>query len=133
MNKSTLIIFVSVFVFFSCKNNSKTNLDTITETQKVKKYPSDVLPFLDKWKILLGDGTYKDSLINYKKNNFFYVENEGKTDWVVYKTPNSGVTSKTSKNTRTELGQKEHWIPEVGGKLTGTLKVKHVLFLVMLE
>ena len=126
MNKSTLIIFVSVFVFFSCKNNSKTNLDTITETQKVKKYPSDILLFLDKWKILLGDGTYKDSLINYKKNNFFYVENEGKTDWVVYKTPNSGVTSKTSKNTRTELGQKEHWTPEVGGKLTGTLKVKHV-------
>ena len=47
-------------------------------------------------------------------------------DWVVYKTPNSGITSKTSKNTRTELGQKERWIPETGGKLTGVLKVQHV-------
>ena len=49
-----------------------------------------------------------------------------KTDWVVYKTPNSGITSRTSSNTRTELGEKKHWIPEEGGKLTGTLKVQHV-------
>jgi hypothetical protein len=47
-------------------------------------------------------------------------------DWVVYKTPNSGITSRNSKNTRTELGQLKKWIPETGGKLTGTLKVQHV-------
>lgn len=64
--------------------------------------------------------------MRYQKENYFYVENEGSTDWVVYKTPNAGVTSRTSSNTRTELGQKKHWIPEEGGKLTGSLKVMHV-------
>ena len=54
------------------------------------------------------------------------MENDGRTNWVVYKTPNSGITSRTSSNTRTELGEKKHWTPEVGGKLTGTLKVQHV-------
>ena len=81
---------------------------------------------MDKWKILLGDGTYVDDLVDYQKDNFFYVENDDAGDWVVYKTPNSGITSRTSSNTRTELGEKKHWIPEEGGKLTGTLKVQHV-------
>ena len=89
-------------------------------------YPSDVIPFMDKWKILLGDGTHTDSLINYEKKGFFYIENQNNTDWVVFKAPNAGITSRTSKNTRTELGQKKHWIPEVGGRLTATLKVQHV-------
>nr|WP_245838811.1 polysaccharide lyase family 7 protein [Maribacter sedimenticola] len=89
-------------------------------------YPSDVIPFMGEWKILLGDGTRSEDLIDYEKKDFFYVENDGSTNWVVYKTPNSGITSKTSSNTRTELGQKKHWIPETGGKLTGTLKVQHV-------
>lgn len=90
------------------------------------KFPSDVIPFMDEFKILLGDGTSNDDLVNYKKDDFFYVDSDGETDWVVYKTPNSGVTSRTSSNTRTELGQKEHWIPEKGGKLTGKCKVMHV-------
>ena len=89
-------------------------------------YPSDVIPFMDEWKILLGDGTQVEDLTDYRKEGFFYVENDGKTNWVVYKAPNDGVTSRTSSNTRTELGQKAHWIPETGGKLTGTLKVMHV-------
>ncbi|WP_298535698.1 polysaccharide lyase family 7 protein [uncultured Algibacter sp.] len=89
-------------------------------------YPNDVIPFMDKWRILLGDGTRSDSLVNFRKSNFFYVESDDNTNWVVYKTPNSGITSRTSSNTRTELGEKQHWIPEVGGKLTGTLKVQHV-------
>ena len=93
---------------------------------KTLEYPSDIIPFMDKWNILLGDGTRSEDLVKYQKDDFFYVENEGNTNWVVYKTPNSGVTSQTSSNTRTELGQKEHWIPETGGKLTGTLKVMHV-------
>ena len=44
----------------------------------------------------------------------------------MYKTPNSGVTSKNSSNTRTELHEKREWIPEEGGKLTGTCKVMQV-------
>lgn len=81
---------------------------------------------MDKWTSLCGDGTKFKDLKNVEQPNFFYIENDGKTDWVVYKTPNSGITSKTSSNTRTELGQKKRWKTEVGGKLTGTLKVQHV-------
>lgn len=125
--KKIIFTVVTLLAIFACKNNSKTAEDTATiETEKTIKYPSDVIPFMNEWKILLGDGTYVDDLVNYEKKDFFYVENDGKTDWVVYKTPNSGITSKTSSNTRTELGQKAHWIPETGGKLTGTLKVQHV-------
>jgi hypothetical protein len=107
----------------SCFTAAKksTKKDVVSEI-----YPSDVIPFMDKWSILLGDGTRTKELINYKKKDFFYVSNDGRTNWVVYKTPNSGVTSRTSSNTRTELGQLKHWIPETGGKLTGTLKVMHV-------
>lgn len=89
-------------------------------------YPSDVIPFMEKFKILNGDGSSSDHLANYEKKEFFYVENEGGTNWVVYKTPNAGTTSKNSSNTRTELHQKEEWTPETGGKLSGTLKVMHV-------
>ncbi|MFY0712996.1 polysaccharide lyase family 7 protein [Seonamhaeicola sp. NFXS20] len=96
------------------------------QTKLAKKYPSEVIPFMEKWKILLGDGTRTDSLLNFEKEGFFYVEHEDNTNWVVYKTPNSGITSPNSSNTRTELGQKKRWIPKTGGKLTGTLKVQHV-------
>lgn len=124
--KKTLYSLFILLAIVACKNSSKTTSDVTIQTEKTNKFPSDVMPFMDEWKILLGDGTYKDSLVNYEKEGFFYVKNDGKTDWVVYKTPNSGVTSRTSSNTRTELGQKKHWIPEIGGKLTGTLKVQHV-------
>jgi hypothetical protein len=127
MKKIAFTIFM-VLLLISCKDSQKNTSDTSEkgETEEQVKYPSDVIPFMDKWKILLGDGTHVDDLVNYQKDDFFYVENDGTTNWVVYKTPNSGVTSRTSKNTRTELGEKAHWIPETGGKLTGTLKVQHV-------
>ncbi|WP_298237886.1 polysaccharide lyase family 7 protein [uncultured Algibacter sp.] len=121
-----LFIIIILFTVVSCKNNSKV---TSVETVQIKnetKFPSDVIPFMDKWKILLGDGTRSENLVNFQKDDFFYVERDEDTDWVVYKTPNSGVTSRTSSNTRTELGEKKHWIPEEGGKLTGILKVMHV-------
>ncbi|EDP70449.1 alginate lyase [Flavobacteriales bacterium ALC-1] len=126
--KKTGISILILLALFACKNNSKENIDTTSqiENEDIAKYPSNVIPFMDKWRILLGDGTRTDSLINFQKDDFFYVENEDGTDWVVYKTPNSGITSRTSSNTRTELGEKAHWIPETGGKLTGTLKVQHV-------
>jgi hypothetical protein len=124
--KKSLVIIGTLLVVFACKNNSKTTLESMTNTQEVLKYPSDVFPFMDEWEILLGDGSRSVDLVNFEKKDFFYVVNDGKSDWVVYKTPNSGITSKNSSNTRTELGQKKRWIPEVGGKLTGTLKVQHV-------
>jgi len=127
MKKSLFTVFILLLIF-GCKNNTETNSEVTvqTETETEIKYPSDVIPFMDKWKILLGDGTRSEDLVGFQKEDFFYVENDGKTDWVVYKTPNSGITSRTSSNTRTELGEKAHWIPEAGGKLTGTLKVQHV-------
>ena len=112
--KSVILVGL-LLVISSCKEKTK---QVQNETSQAIKYPSDVIPFMDEWKILLGDGTRSEDLVNYEKKDFFYVENDGKANWVVYKTPNSGVTSRTSSNTRTELGQKIHWIPETGGKLT---------------
>lgn len=111
------------FILTSCSNSKS---EPTTQNNSDITYPSDVIPSLDKWKILLGDGTSTDNLVNYQKQDFFYVENDGKIDWVVYKTPNSGVTSRTSSNTRTELGEKKHWVPKEGGKLNGVVKVMHV-------
>jgi len=89
-------------------------------------YPSEVIPFMDKFKMLMGDGTNVDELVDFEDKNFFYTVIDGTRRWVVYKTPNSGVTSKNSSNTRTELHEKREWTPEEGGKLTGTCKVMQV-------
>ncbi len=88
--------------------------------------PNEVIPFMDKFKILLGDGTTAEDLTNFENKDFFYTKIEGTRRWVVYKTPNSGVTSKNSSNTRTELHEKRNWTPEQGGRLTGTCKVMQV-------
>ncbi|MFK7934111.1 MAG: polysaccharide lyase family 7 protein [Saprospiraceae bacterium] len=89
-------------------------------------YPNEVIPFMDKFKMLLGDGTNVEELVEYENKDFFYSVIDGTMRWVVYKTPNSGVTSKNSSNTRTELHEKREWTPKEGGKLTGSLKVMHV-------
>ncbi|MEM1325003.1 MAG: polysaccharide lyase family 7 protein [Bacteroidota bacterium] len=89
-------------------------------------HPHEVIPFMDKFKILLGDGTKADDLTQFQHEDFFYTTIDGTRRWVVYKTPNSGVTSKNSSNTRTELHEKREWTPEEGGRLTGTCKVIHV-------
>ena len=89
-------------------------------------YPNQVIPFMDKFKILLGDGTRVEDLVEYENKDFFYTVIDGTRRWVVYKTPNSGITSPNSSNTRTELHEKREWIPEEGGRLTGTCKVMHV-------
>lgn len=115
-----LLIIGLALLFDSCSNSN-------TDEKHTEQFtPSDVIPFMDKFKILLGDGKSIDNLNGYADEDFFYTKNDGEADWVVYKTPNSGITSKTSSNTRTELHQKEEWTPETGGKLTGLLKVMHV-------
>lgn len=124
--KNTLLIVV-LLIASACKQEAQFTSDSVSlETSSTIKYPSDVLPFMDQWKILLGDGTSQDSLVNYKKDGFFYTQLENNNTWIVYKTPNTGTTSPNSSNTRTELGQKKRWTPEEGGKLTGKLQVKHV-------
>lgn len=126
--KRRALLLITVFTMMACKNGSGTESEATSDaiSEPITKYPSDVIPFMDEWKILLGDGTHEDSLMQYAATHFFYVENDASTDWVVYKTPNSGITSRTSSNTRTELHQKKYWTPETGGKLKGSLKVKHV-------
>ena len=89
-------------------------------------YPSEVIPFMDKFKMLMGNGTNVENLVEFENKDFFYTVIDGTRRWVVYKTPNSGVTSKNSSNTRTELHEKREWTPEQGGKLTGTCKVMQV-------
>ncbi|NAS11444.1 polysaccharide lyase family 7 protein [Poritiphilus flavus] len=89
-------------------------------------YPSEVIPFMDKFKMLMGDGTNVEDLIDFEHKDFFYTVIDGTRRWVVYKTPNSGVTSKNSSNTRTELHEKREWTPEQGGNLTGSCKVMQV-------
>jgi len=126
-----LLIINATLILTCCSNRvkeSKQKSSTSTTDKTVEKtvFPSDIIPFMDKFKILLGDGTSKNNLVNYEEKKFFYTANDGGKNWVVYKTPNSGVTSKNSSNTRTELHQVEEWTPQVGGHLTGTLKVQHV-------
>ena len=89
-------------------------------------YPHEVIPVMDKFKIMLGDGSSVEDLTEYDHKDFFYTVIDGTRRWVAYKTPNSGVTSKNSSNTRTELHEKREWIPEEGGRLTGTCRVMHV-------
>ena len=123
-----ILILGTLLALAGCSSTETRPTETaeVGTTSEQKTYPSDVIPYMDKWKILLGDGTSVNNLVGYEKQGYFYVEKEGNTSWVVYKTPNAGITSRTSSNTRTELGEKAHWIPEKGGKLTGTLKVQHV-------
>ena len=89
-------------------------------------YPHEVIPIMDKFKILLGDGTTVEDLTAFEHKDFFYSVIDGTRRWIVYKTPNSGVTSKNSSNTRTELHEKREWTPKDGGNLTGTCKVMQV-------
>lgn len=96
------------------------------DLQKKVVVPHEVIPVMDKFKILLGDGTTMDDLTNFHHKDFFYTVIDGNRRWVAYKTPNSGITSKNSSNTRSELHEKREWTPEEGGKLTGTCKVMHV-------
>ena len=71
--KKVLFTIVIFLIIVACKNNSKISSNSAIQSEIITKYPSDVIPFMDKWKILLGDGTHVDDLINYQKDNFFYI------------------------------------------------------------
>jgi len=87
----SLFIIGFALALNSCSNS--TTEKTKSEASQKTIYPSDVIPFMDKFKILLGDGTKSNDLVNYEDKDFFYAKNDNKTNWVVYKTPNSGITS----------------------------------------
>lgn len=138
LQKMSLLVLGTAFFTFSCTNlksevnvndevemNNSASLNMSDKIDTTHKVPSDVIPFFDEWKITLGTGETVKDLVNYEHKDFFYHANDG-SDWVVYKTPNSGGTTKNSSNTRSELRQYKNWTPETGGKLTGTVKVMHV-------
>ena len=123
MNIRSFAIFVLIINILSCVERPNNGAES-TGVSKAE-FPSGVMPSLDQWSILLGNGERKRDLRNFEHKDYFYTVNDG-TDWVAYKAPNGGVTSPNSHNTRTELGQKARWTPKTGGKLNGTLKVMHV-------
>jgi|TARA_B110000908_G_scaffold7101_1_gene8862 hypothetical protein len=88
-------------------------------------FPSDLYPETHLWSILLGDGTSSKQLTNFHDNDFFFTAKDIEGEWIVFKTPNSGVTSRTSSNTRSELGEINQWTPMQGGTLNATVKVQH--------
>ena len=80
----------------------------------------------ENWSILLGDGTKKRGVANFEREGLFFKRTTMGTSWVAFKAPNGGTTSKTSNNTRSELGELHKWTPKQGGELDATLKIMHV-------
>ncbi|KGL61784.1 polysaccharide lyase family 7 protein [Polaribacter sp. Hel1_85] len=114
-------------VFITLNSCSKTAKKEIKKETKKTVYASDVIPIFDDFKLILGDGSNVGFANNFENKDFFYTENEGGTEWVVFKAPNAGSTHGTSNNTRTELGQIKKWYPETANdKMTATLKVMNV-------
>lgn len=124
INSVAIIITLSVFTLCSCNNKvKKTDTEDLTKTL----YASDVIPFFDHWKLILGDGSNAGIANNFENKDFFYTENDDSGNWVVFKSPNGGDTHGTSNNTRTELAQIKKWYPaKADDKLTATLKVMNV-------
>ncbi len=125
-NKNILFCFLAfglLLSFQSCTNTTKEEKKEVTE--KVV-YPSQVTPFFDHWKLVLGDGSNAGFANNFENKDYFYTINDGKINWVVYKTPNKGDTHGTSNNTRTELAQAKKWSAMTDAKLEATLKVMSV-------
>ncbi|MDC0177738.1 polysaccharide lyase family 7 protein [Polaribacter sp.] len=138
MNKKN-ITFVAAFlilgtflVFTSCKDTAKktnTSSSSNTNEKEIQKtvYASDVIPFFDNFKLILGDGSNVGKPINFENQDFFYTEKGSNENWVVFKAPNAGSTHGTSNNTRTELGQTKKWYPKTANdKMTATLKIINV-------
>ena len=127
-----LVVLCLFIILSSCKNESKepnTSTTLGTNKKEVEKnvYASDVIPFFDDWKLILGDGSNVGHANNFENKDFFYTVNDGISDWIVFKTPNGGDTHGTSNNTRTELAQVKKWYPKnANDKLTATLKVMNV-------
>ena len=118
-----------VFTLNSCKDSNTTkdisSAAASIDTQEVL-FPSQVTPYFDNWKLILGNGKNAGNVTEYTNKDFFYTTKENGTDWVVYKTPNGGNTHGSSSNTRTELAQVKKWKATTPAKLTASLKVMNV-------
>jgi hypothetical protein len=117
---SSFILLCFICFFTNCKEAVK-----VAEENKTV-YPSDVMPIFQHFNLVLGDGSNSGDATSKEYDQFFYTENDGNNNWVVYKTPNAGNTHGTSNNTRTELAQVKKWSPMTDAKLSATLKVMNV-------
>ena len=127
MNIKNTRFFIGISVLILLVGcNDATKKSKKEETQKTV-YASDVIPFFNNWKLILGDGSNVGFANNFENKDFFYTANDGNSDWIVYKAPNAGDTHGTSNNTRTELAQAKKWYPKTANdKLSATLKVMNV-------
>jgi len=127
----TAVLIVGIIVSLNSCKDAKTSTeskekDTTEQTQNTV-YASDVIPFFDDWKLILGDGSNAGIANDFENTDFFYAKNDSEGEWVVFKAPNAGSTHGTSNNTRTELAQIKKWYPKTANdKLTATLKVMNV-------
>jgi len=131
-----MVTAVTLLGFVTMMNSCKeTSTGTTTSETKITKseaettkalLPSEITPYYDDWKLILGNGTNAGNATDLVNEDYFYTINEDGTDWVVYKTPNGGNTHGSSSNTRTELAQAKKWKATTPAKLTGTLKVMNV-------
>ncbi len=119
----TLVIFAACCVLVACKESGK---NAMKNGGSDTMYPSAVIPFFEHWNLILGDGSNVGKAIDLENKDYFYTENSGGENWVVFKTPNAGNTHGTSNNTRTELAPLKKWSPMTGGKLSATCKVMNV-------
>ncbi len=135
MNKKTitkigaLLCFSAFFMLGSCKKTTKESneKEEAKKEEQKKVYASDVTPFFNDWRLILGDGSNAGHANNFEHKDFFFTQKDGESNWVVYKAPNGGDTHGTSNNTRTELAQEKKWYPsKANDKLTATLKVMNV-------
>ncbi|WP_178989326.1 polysaccharide lyase family 7 protein [Winogradskyella schleiferi] len=124
--KSTTLVLIVILALNSCKNETKKPDEAEVETKQTT-YASDVIPFFDHWKLILGDGSNVGIANDFEHNDYFYTTTNSQIDWVVFKTPNGGNTHGTSKNTRTELAQTKKWYPKsADDRLTAKLKIMNV-------
>ncbi|MFK8009578.1 MAG: polysaccharide lyase family 7 protein [Saprospiraceae bacterium] len=120
----SIVLILGIFLLLnSCADSPKESNNPVAQKTV---FPSQVTPFFNDWKLILGDGSNAGIANDFEHKDFFYSANDGKINWVVYKTPNSGDTHGTSNNTRTELAQVKKWSPVTDAKLNATLKVMNV-------
>jgi len=121
----TVLFLVGVcLAFMGCKE-AKTTPHINPDDQGV--YASELIPFFDHWKLILGDGSNVGIASDFENKDYFFTASDADGEWVVFKTPNGGNTHGTSNNTRTELAQVKKWYPKTANdKLSASLKVKNV-------
>lgn len=123
------LTIICLFTFLtSCSNSTKKSKVDNKEEKSINNttFASDVIPFFDHWKLILGNGENAGIANDFENKKFFYTVEEDNQNWVVFKAPNAGDTHGTSNNCRTELAQTKKWYPNTNAKLKATLKVMNV-------